>query len=113
MSPSTIEFLHHILDELDFLLAESAKVQREEFMRNKVLQHAFERSIEIIGEATKQLPASVRQKHPAVPWREMAGMRDVLIHRYFGVDYQLVWEVASVKAADLRPKIAEAIQSEF
>ncbi|WP_208426860.1 HepT-like ribonuclease domain-containing protein [Salinibacter sp.] len=63
------------------------------------------RSIEVIGEATKNLSTEFREQHPDIEWRAMAGMRDQLIHGYFGVDYEIVWDVATEKA----PKLREAV----
>ncbi len=63
----------------------------EAFQADDKTASAVMRKLEIIGEATKQVPQEVRDKYPQVPWREMAGMRDKLIHFYFGVDYSLVW----------------------
>ena len=59
------------------------------------LQRAFARSLEIIGKASKQIPTTFRELHDEVDWRRMAGMRDRLIHGYFGVDYELVWDVVT------------------
>ncbi len=63
------------------------------------------RSIEVIGEATKNLSTDIRDRYSKVNWRAMAGMRDRLIHGYFGVDYEIVWEVATEKAPELQDKI--------
>jgi len=106
MRPSTREFLEHILDEARFLLDKSRGVGEDSFLRDETLKRAFVRSIEVMGEAVKQIPDSVRQKHPSVEWRAIAGMRDRLIHVYYGVNYRLVWDAVTNKV----PALAENIQ---
>ena len=85
---------------------------QEQFKRDATLQRGFVRSIEIIGEATKQTPDDFKQKYDQVEWRAMAGMRDRLIHGYFGVDYDLVWDVVTHKIPALRQRIEEVLESE-
>jgi uncharacterized protein with HEPN domain len=69
------------------------------------------RSIEIIGEASKKLPEDVKSKQPDIEWRKVAGMRDRLIHDYFGVDYTIVWDVATTKLPDLREKLQSLLET--
>lgn len=112
MSPSPLEYLRHILDETDYLIEASRGLSRRQFVRDATLKRAFVRSIEIIGEATKNLPDDVRRKHPQVEWRAMTGMRDRLVHGYFGVDHDIVWDVVANKVPALREEVRRAIRQE-
>lgn len=112
MSRSETEYLRHILDEARYLTEVSRRASWEEFSEDETLKRAFARSIEVIGEATKNLSVELRGRHPGVEWRVMAGMRDRLIHGYFGVDYEIVWEVASEKAPELARQVESILRSE-
>jgi len=112
MLPSTIEFLKHILDEVNFILNESDNIDFDYFVNNEVITRAFSRSLEIIGEAVKKLPDDLSVKYPYVDWKSIAGMRDVLIHDYFGVDYELVWDVAKNEIPFLKIHIEQIIDLE-
>lgn len=105
MSFEPREFLRHIMDEVEYLLRRSANMDRREFLDNEDLRRAFARSIEIIGEASRRIPDEYRQEHPDIDWRSMAGMRDRLIHGYFGVDYELVWDVVRTHVPVLKERL--------
>jgi len=112
MSFGPLDYLRHILDECDFLIGASTNLKMEEFLSDPVLRRACQRSFEIIGEAAKNIPASYRQEHPGVPWREMSAMRDRLIHGYFGVDDAIVWDVIQGHIPPLQAVIKRLIEGD-
>jgi uncharacterized protein with HEPN domain len=98
MLPSLIEFLGHIQTELGFILRASDGLSAEEFLADELRTRAVVRSLEIIGEASKRIPEEFRYAHPEFAWKGFAGIRDRLIHHYWGVDPILLWEAVSVDA---------------
>ena len=105
MKKDPVVFLAHIIDSIQ--LIESYMVGRTEadLMESTGLQDKIIRRIQVIGEAVKNLPDDLKRSHPEVPWRDIAGMRDIVIHQYFGIDLEFVWNVVSKDIADLKPKI--------
>jgi uncharacterized protein with HEPN domain len=86
-------------------------INEEEFVRNYLVQDGVIRQLEIIGEATKQISQETRNKHRNIPWKDMAGMRDKLIHNYFGVDVEQVWFTASNDIPTLQIEIEELVDN--
>ncbi|MCH8061492.1 MAG: DUF86 domain-containing protein [Chloroflexi bacterium] len=112
MSISVLPYLRHILKETRFLIEFSAGIENDAFLQDEVLQRAFVRSLEIIGEAARHVPDEFRRSRDEVRWANMVGMRDRLVHGYFGIDYEIVWDVITNIIPDLRRDIERLIQSE-
>lgn len=98
-------FVRHILDETDFIIRESSDLSYEDLTQNEILKRAFVRSLEIIGEAAKNISISFKEKHSEIEWRELTGLRDKLIHHYFGVNWNRVWDVIT----NIIPKLKEQL----
>lgn len=101
-------YLLHALDAIDAILEYTADGHHA-FLSDRKTQDAVIRNIEIIGQAVKGLSDRTRELEPDVPWRQIAGMRDKLIHEYFGVDLALVWDVVERELPALRPRLEELI----
>jgi uncharacterized protein with HEPN domain len=114
LNPSNdyVDKIKHINDEIDYLLAKSIKLTHDDFIKDETLKRAFVRSLEIIGEAVKRIPKQVCDQYRKVEWNKIAGMRDKLIHHYFGVDYDLVWDIIENHIPKLKETIKLIIKEE-
>lgn len=100
-------FLEHIIENIEDIEDFARGVSKEDFLKNKEKQNAIIRSLEIIGEAAKNIPQKVKIKYCKVPWREMAGTRDKISYHYFGVDLELIWKIVDENLFDLKNQIIE------
>ena len=112
MSKEPIEFLKHIADECTYLLSISQELTKGDFLDDETLKRAVVRSLEIIGEATKKIPADFKVKWNSIQWKNMAGMIDRLIHDYIGVNYSIVWDVLINKIPELNLQVREVLDLE-
>ena len=113
MSKEPIEYLKHIRDESKYILSViNNGLTKDDFLRDETLKRAVVRSLEIIGEATKKIPADFKIKWDSINWKNMAGMRDRLIHDYMGVNYSIVWDVIKNKIPELYSQIEEVLEKE-
>jgi len=106
-------YLEHILQECDFLIENSKGLEYDNFMKDPIMIRAFTRSLEIIGEAVRNLPQDFKEKYPNVPWKEIAGMRNKLIHEYFGVNYGIIWRTVKEDIPRLGTQINEIFKKEM
>jgi uncharacterized protein with HEPN domain len=104
-------YIRHIIDAIDKIEKYTAGVDEKTFLANGLIQDAVIRQLEIIGEAAKRLSPELRQATTEIPWQDVAGMRDKLIHGYFGVEISQVWLTVTSDIPALKPKVLKILES--
>lgn len=109
MKPNSLTFLQHILGSIELIEEYLHSVSEKKFKQSPAIQDQVLYRLMIIGEAVKNMPEAVRKQHAEIPWKAIAGMRDVLIHQYFGVDLDEVWLILTKRIPILKKQIQEII----
>ena len=104
------DYLNDIVENINKIIKFTTDINYEEFINNEEKVYAVIKAIEIIGEATKNVPQSFRKQYPEIRWKDMAGMRDKVIHEYFGVDLKIVWITATKEIPLLKEKMGRIIK---
>lgn len=103
-------FLIHILESIEWINKGVNGLSKDKFINNVLVQDAVIRRLEIIGEAVKNLPVALKKKYPDIPWQKISGLRDKLIHGYFGIDVELVWEIVKKDLPPFKNQIEEMLR---
>ena len=112
MYPYQIEFLKHILVECNYLIRESSENTVEKLIADERLTRAVCRSLEIIGEASNKIHPDIKSKFEIIPWRELSDLRNKIIHHYFGIDYDIIWNTIITDIPELKENVEQIISSE-
>ena len=107
-----LDYLTDIQDASQNISQFISEMTWDEFAQDQETIYAVVRAFEIIGEAAKKVPLSVQKRHPKVPWKQMAGMRDKLIHEYFGVNHEVLWKTAKEDIPPVQQLIAMVLEEE-
>jgi len=107
-----LDYLQYILAMMEKIEDFTAGMTQEDFVEDEMAHFAVIRAMEVMGEATKNVPLEVRQKYPEIPWKKMAGLRDKVIHGYFGVDLFIIWESATKLIPSYKPVLIRIVEEE-
>ncbi len=104
-------FIYHILESIEKIENYTKGLTYERFEKNSMVKDAVLRNLEIIGEASKNIPEEIRYRYSDIPWSEMARLRDRIIHKYFSVDYEIIWDIINNELPVLKRKLKLVISS--
>ncbi|VAW31660.1 hypothetical protein MNBD_CHLOROFLEXI01-4492 [hydrothermal vent metagenome] len=110
MNDDFLDYIEDILDAMNKAEILLEGVSYEQFAADFRINFAVVRALEIVGEATKRLPMSLRDSYPEIPWRNMAGMRDRITHGYDSINLRIVWDVVKVDNPELKPQIRKILE---
>jgi uncharacterized protein with HEPN domain len=102
-------YLRHILDAISRIEEYTHDIRYKDFLGSHLRQDGVIRQIEVIGEATRKVSSDLKEKHPEIPWKDIAGMRDKLIHDYFGVDLDAVWDTVKKDIPGLKAELEKLL----
>jgi uncharacterized protein with HEPN domain len=104
-------FVEDILESMNKIERYIKGLTYELFLKNEMVVDAVIRNLEIIGEASKNIPEDIREKYPNIPWRRMVGLRNIALHEYFGIDLGIIWEIITKNLPETKPKIKMLLKS--
>ncbi len=102
-------YIRDVLEAIEKIEKYTRDMGFEEFAKDELVQDGVVRNLEVVGEAVKQIPEHVKDRKPGVEWRKIAGLRDILIHGYFGVDLEIVWDIVKRKLPEFKEKVSELL----
>ncbi len=102
-------YLEDVIESIGKIGRYTAALSFQQFSKDEKAVDAVVRNLEVIGEAVKKIPEEMRQKHAGVDWRKIAGLRDILIHEYFGIDLEIIWDIVQKKLPSLEESVREML----
>ena len=106
-----VVYIEDILESMDKIERYIKGLNFEKFIRNELIMDAVLRNLEIIGEASMNIPKDIREKYPDIPWKRIIGLRNIVIHEYFGIDTGIIWKIISTNLPETKPKITSMLST--